>query len=117
MRAIYNKLADTYDFRSNNPTTLLVRKKENKLIEKFAEGRVLDFGCGTGYHLSLFFPKKSLQAIQKKGITDMIGLDISENMIAKAHKAGIKNLIQSTEALPLKDGKFDTIICLYSVFN
>ena len=77
MRAIYNKLADTYDFRSNNPTTLLVRKKENKLIEKFAEGRVLDFGCGTGYHLSLFFPKKSLQAIQKKGITDMIGLDIS----------------------------------------
>jgi ubiquinone/menaquinone biosynthesis C-methylase UbiE len=101
-RKFYNRTAEVYDLRHSSPDTLLIRRKELSLIKKFAKGRVLDFGCGTGYHLS--------------HMDDVIGLDISEEMLKKAKKKG-RPLILSEEQLPLKDSSLETIFCLLTVIN
>jgi 2-polyprenyl-3-methyl-5-hydroxy-6-metoxy-1,4-benzoquinol methylase len=48
----------------------------NKLIEQKSEGVVLDIGCGSG---------RDLQYFSGKGF-DVVGLDISLNLINLAHK-------------------------------
>jgi ubiquinone/menaquinone biosynthesis C-methylase UbiE len=102
-RKFYNNMADEYNFRNSNPTTLLLRKKENKLIRKFARGRILDLGCGTGYHI--------------KALENSIGTDVSEEML-RGVKPAWKPLIQSDiVSIPFKDKVFDTVLCMHSVLN
>ncbi len=79
----------------------------------FARGRILDDGCGPGYHsvgLKQAFPE-----------SDIIGIDLSEPMLdtAQQHreKAGITEGItfQSGSVLdiPFADKSFDAVICIF----
>lgn len=100
---VYDETAVSYDLRTKNPYTDLVRVRELKLIEKFGRGRFLDAGCGTGFHL--------------RALDNVVGVDISGQMVNLARKTGEEVRKANIEKLPFRDGEFDTVLCLYSVLN
>ena len=100
---VYDMTAITYDLRSGNPYTERVRKAEASLISRHASGRILDAGCGTGYHL--------------RALGNITGVDISVEMVKLARKAGKPVIKADIESLPFRDGEFDTVLCMYSVLN
>src|SRR4030042_128937 len=100
---LYRKTADVYDIRHNSPTTERVRTLEKALVMKYAKGRTLDVGCGTGYHLDL--------------VEDITGLDPSREMLEKAKEKGKPLVLGKGEHLPFKDEEFDTVLCMFSVLN
>jgi ubiquinone/menaquinone biosynthesis C-methylase UbiE len=100
-RKLYNTLSGSYDQRHSSPTTLEVRKREVPLVRRFAHGRTLDVGCGTGFHLPL--------------VEDVVGMDISEGMLSKASG---KLVIQAGgEHIPFRSEAFDCVMCMFSVLN
>jgi len=102
-RQFYNKTAHVYDERHGSMTTSAIRKREAAMLSRFMRGRVLDMGCGTGYHLG-----------RHSGI---IGLDISDNMLKIAAAKG-RQLVQADAArLPFRPGSFDTIISMFNVMD
>lgn len=96
----YNSVAPVYNLRHDSPATILLRKKERSLVRKFSRGTILDFGCGTGFHLK----------------NNSIGIDISEKMLERA-KTKSKFLIKSNENMPIKSHSVDTIFCFFTVLN
>lgn len=102
-RRLYNQLAATYDLRQQNPSTVLLRQNEEKLIKKYSRGLVLDLGCGTGYHLNL--------------ADNIFGLDISEKQLSIAKQSGRPLIHAEIENLPIKTNSIDTILCFYSTLN
>ncbi|MBI4173817.1 MAG: class I SAM-dependent methyltransferase [Candidatus Aenigmarchaeota archaeon] len=108
VRELYNRLSSNYDARHQSPTTAAIREREKRLLEKFAKGRILDLGCGTGFHLQL------LSGMQAKAC----GLDISEGMLKKSKERGLAGLVQgNAETLPFANQAFDTVICLFATLN
>ena len=65
-----------------------------------ATGRTLDLGCGTGRNLPLLAATRS------------IGLDPSWPSLRRARRraAGVRLVQGSAEALPFRDGVFDTVV-------
>jgi SAM-dependent methyltransferase len=100
---VYDETAVNYDLRSGNPYTERVRKAEVRLLERHARGRILDAGCGTGYHL--------------RALDNVVGVDASAEMVRLARGTGKPVRRANIERLPFKRGEFDTVICLYSVLN
>jgi ubiquinone/menaquinone biosynthesis C-methylase UbiE len=100
----YDKLAEMYDCRQDNPTTKIIREKEIRLLKKFTSGQILDVGCGTGYHL--------------ERINKGIGIDISKGMLKIARRKGVKKLvIGDSIRMPLKDESFETAIMMFATLN
>ena len=64
-------------------------------------GRVLDLGCGTGRNLPLLPPG-----------TVAVGLDPSWPSLRRARRrvSGVPLVVGSAEALPFRDGSFDTVL-------
>jgi ubiquinone/menaquinone biosynthesis C-methylase UbiE len=101
-KEFYDKTAEKYDERHTNYMLRYMRKIEDELIKKYAQGKTLDIGCGTGQHLSV----------------NAIGLDISLPMLNKAKKKNHMKLVQGrAEDLPFSDNTFDTILCMFTVLN
>ncbi len=102
-REVYEKTAGIYDRRNSNPYTMRFRGMEIGFLKKFAKGRVLDAGCGTGFHLPY--------------LDDVIGLEPAEGMREIAMKTGKEILDGDVEKLPFGEREFDSVICMYSVLN
>jgi ubiquinone/menaquinone biosynthesis C-methylase UbiE len=70
-------------------------------LVKGARGRVLDVGCGTGRNLPRY----------EEG-TFVVGVDPSVEALAKARKRApsVPLVRASAEALPFRDGAFDTVV-------
>lgn len=100
---VYDETAVNYDLRSGNPYTEKVREGEVALIERHARGRILDAGCGTGYHL--------------RRLDNVVGVDVSGEMVRLARRTGRPVRRADIERLPFRAGEFDTVLCLYSVLN
>ena len=100
---LYDRTAIEYDLRSGNPYTERVRAMEASLISGHAGGKVLDAGCGTGYHL--------------RAVRNAQGIDISEEMVELARHTGKKVRVGNVERMKFKDRGFDTVLCMYSVLN
>ena len=66
--------------------------------------RVLDVGCGTGHHLSLF---------RQRGY-DVVGTDGSEEMVAlaRASNPGVTIAQGDVEKLSFGPGEFDVVLCI-----
>jgi ubiquinone/menaquinone biosynthesis C-methylase UbiE len=106
---LYNKTAHRYDLRQENPWTGIVRAKETGLIDEHAAGKVLDIGCGNGFHLN-YLSKKS-----QKGL---FGIDVSSGMLRKAaENPSLCLSASSAEKLPFPDESFDTALCMLMVLN
>jgi len=66
-----------------------------------ARGRALDVGCGTGRNLPLY-----------AGGVFVVGVDPEAHALAKARRRapGVPLVRASAEALPFRDGAFDTVV-------
>ena len=100
---VYDRTAILYDLRGGNPYTERVRDREARMIAKHARGRVLDAGCGTGYHL--------------RALGNVVGMDISGEMVKLARKTGKQVRKGNVEEIPFRKGEFSTVLCMYSVLN
>lgn len=63
------------------------------------DGRILDNGCGTGLLFDKFAPGQ------------VVGLDISSEMLKYAAKHCDQLILGNSQKLPLKDGSFDVVFC------
>jgi ubiquinone/menaquinone biosynthesis C-methylase UbiE len=106
VREQYNQLAEQYDRRWRNYVT-----KTLSFLKVWAaiapEETVLDVACGTGEFERLILSEQPNQL--------MIGVDISENMLAIARQklqpyASVSFQVASAVSLPFSDQQFDVII-------
>jgi ubiquinone/menaquinone biosynthesis C-methylase UbiE len=105
-KSFYDKTARTYDKRHDSPASIRLRKMEDRLVKQYARGRVLDIGCGTGFHMN------------HAGLDiDVIGIDISDEMLRIARKNGLKVDKGSAEQILFPDNSFHTIFCFFAVLN
>lgn len=102
-REVYEKTAGIYDRRSSNPYTMKLRGMELRFLKRFARGKILDVGCGTGFHLPY--------------LDDVLGLEPAEGMRKIARKTGKRIVNGDVEKLPFGEREFDSVLCMYSVLN
>lgn len=104
IRQFYESAAQSYDQRHSNYATQYMRYFEKKLIKKYARGRILDIGCGTGVHLSF--------------LENAVGIDISRSMLMEARQKSENSLVQCrAEELPFSNNSFDTALCMFTTLN
>lgn len=101
-KKLYNKVAGIYDKRHESPSSLWLRRHEDRIVKKL-KGRTIDIGCGTGHHLAL--------------LDDAIGVDPSAKMLEIASKTGKKVVLGEAESMPFPDASFDNALCLFCVLN
>ena len=101
--ALFDEFAPLYDERMKHIKYNIFNKiKELKIDIK---GNILDLGCGTGSAAAEF---------KRKG-SSWTGVDISENMLERAHEKNLYDTLIKSDALTfLKTNiiKFDYILCL-----
>lgn len=78
----------------------------NQMVQLLEMGnggrRMLDLGCGSGDHTTLF--------AERCGIDDVIGVDICDEFLALAREKGITTLMSDLDkTLPFPDDSFDVI--------
>lgn len=104
-KELYDRTAGIYRRKHEySPTTQWFKKHEDAAVLKYARGRTLDIGCGTGDTLKL--------------LKDYVGVDISLEMLKIAESRCFKNLkLGDAESLPFPDKSFDSALCLFAVLN
>ena len=121
VREMFDNIAPNYD-KLNHVLSMnidkLWRRHALKEIVDGTSQRILDVACGTG---------DSTVSIAKAAAegSEVIGVDISEGMMAlvkgKAEKAGVENRISlqvaDGEALPYEEGAFDRVTCAFGIRN
>ena len=102
----FNRAAGTYDDYYREEFGRKIDAVEKRLIGKYlyrlGTGRLLEVGCGTG-HWTEYFSEKGFS---------VLGLDISEKMLAKAGARSIPGagfLIGSAESLPFPGESFENV--------
>jgi demethylmenaquinone methyltransferase/2-methoxy-6-polyprenyl-1,4-benzoquinol methylase len=120
VRRMFDKIVPRYDLMNHIMTggldihwRKMVAKQAATLDDRKSE-RVLDVATGTG---DLAF------AIQEAGVPDVVGLDYSPEMIAKAKKkahkrpAGVEFLVGDGMHLPFEDATFDACTISFGLRN
>lgn len=107
-REMFDHLSKSYDFVLEYVTLFQDRywKKELiKMLGKVHGKYILDLGCGTGV---------LEERIHSFGC-DVVGVDISENMIRICKEKGlnVSLVVGDAESLPFRDGVFNSIISCY----
>ncbi len=102
----YTGISKTYDSYRSYSDDLIKRVVE--LGQIGAGKRVLDVGCGTG--------NISYQ-IKGKINADLVGVDVSPDMLKIARRKSLELVCSNTDGLhlPFVDRAFDTIICAYVI--
>ncbi|WP_457643685.1 methyltransferase domain-containing protein [Persephonella sp.] len=96
----FSRFSESYDREA------LLQKEAAQLLVEFAgilEGRGIDLGCGTGFVYRFSRWK------------DMVGIDISEDMIRFYRKFNQNGIIADMEALPFRENSFDYAISNFSL--
>ena len=121
VREMFDNIAPSYD-KLNHVLSMNVDKLWRRhALKEIVDGtsqRILDVACGTGDSTV------SIAKAVTEG-SEVIGVDISEGMMAlvkgKAEKAGVENRISlqvaDGEALPYEDGAFDRVTCAFGIRN
>ena len=118
VKYIFNDISDTYDFLNHFLSLgidIIWRKRFIKSLNFSNNDKVLDVATGTG-DIAL--------AIRKKYKTDIIGLDLSVNMLKiarkklkKLKKDDIHFIEGDAENLPFDDDTFDKLVISYGLRN
>ncbi len=101
--ARYDRIARFYDLVDKPMDLLGVRRRRRRLLSR-ASGTTLEVGVGTGRNLGLY-----------PDDVDLTGIDVSENMLAKARQVAERGGIDVTldqadvQELPFATGSFDTV--------
>lgn len=103
MTARYDGLADWYD------TEFLGELHEQTLSAALrllgaGNGRLLDLGCGTGAQTVAF----------RDAGWQVIGVDVSADMLRRAGKRGLETVLADVTALPFEDDSFDAVVSLWT---
>ncbi|MFQ5456500.1 MAG: class I SAM-dependent methyltransferase [Nitrospirota bacterium] len=103
----YNLISNIYDI-IDFPFEYLRYRNLREIVWKFARGRVLDAGVGTGRNID-FYPSDG----------EVIGIDLSEGMLKKARKRADRNNItvdlykMNILNMSFPDNYFDTVIATF----
>ena len=118
VKYIFNDISSTYDFLNHFLSfgiDIIWRKKFIKSLHFSNGDKVLDVATGTG---DVAF------AIRKKYKTDIMGLDLSVNMLEIAKKKSKKLKVDDidfiegdAESLPFNDNTFDKLVISYGLRN
>ena len=118
VKYIFNDISETYDFLNHFLSCgvdIIWRNKFIKSLNFSNHDKVLDVATGTG---DVAF------AIRKKYKTEIIGLDLSVNMLEKAKQKSKKYKIDDisfiegdAENLPFNDNTFDKLVISYGLRN
>ncbi len=96
----YDDFSQTYERRRHRGYHALVDDIEASLVlENYRGGKVLEVGCGTGLIM------KRCSKIGK----DLIGVDISNKMVEKAHRKGHFVFLSDVVSLPFGNEVFDLV--------
>ncbi|MDQ7055776.1 MAG: class I SAM-dependent methyltransferase [Persephonella sp.] len=96
----FSRFCESYDREA------VLQKKAARILLDFAgelEGAGLDIGCGTGFLLRL------------SEYRNMVGIDISEEMVRFYRKYNRKAVIGNMEELPFKEKSFDFVLSNFSI--
>ena len=106
MAVSFDRLASVYDAtRWSGVPPEIMEKLLNAMKELFAGCRtILDVGIGTGRFAEYF---------NDSGF-NVVGIDVSLGMMAKAREKGLRNLVQAdAHHLPFRDQAFDGAIMIH----
>jgi len=101
------KSAQKYD-KVLAPALNEIRKHTVKLIKKYNFKSVADFCCGTG---------NQLKFLMKAGFSDIVGVDLSENMIAQTQVGNLnpKCLLEDATNTTLPENYYDVAIVSFAM--
>jgi len=102
----YDDVADGYDERHRSWRTVRRFERIDAPQLGIARGdkRVLEIGCGTG------------RLLMKARARRRVGIDVSQQMVAQAHRRGLTVVSGSGESLPFADNSFDAVLSGNGVF-
>jgi SAM-dependent methyltransferase len=96
----YDQISGVYD-ETREPLSTDALDKVAAILQKSGDRRLLEAGVGTG---RIAFP------LQRRGF-EVVGIDLSRGMLAKARAKGLAALIQAdANSLPFKDRCFDAVL-------
>jgi len=104
MKIPFDRVAHIYDKTRGLPPQVM--RKVVKALVKELQGHktILDVGVGTG---------RFAQPLQKRGL-EVVGIDISRDMMKKAKEKGIKNLLLGDACyLPFRESSFDASLYVH----
>jgi SAM-dependent methyltransferase len=102
-RARYDAIADWYD-RAFRPE---LSRAEIDALERLlgpGAGRCLDVGCGTGV----------AEPVLSGLGWSLVGVDLSEQLLARARERGVEAVVASADALPFADASFDAAVSVWT---
>jgi SAM-dependent methyltransferase len=99
--ARYDGLAEWYDreFAGDGPG----RRAVLDLLGE-GPGRLLDVGCGTGAHTAALAERD----------WDVVGVDISEDLLERARSRGVHVVNADAASLPFEDESFDAVVSMWT---
>lgn len=83
-------------------------KEEKQALGWVKKGSTLDIGCGSGVFLKY---------LGKEGLKELVGLDISLEMVKRAKANGFSSVNGSSAGLPFKKNKFNYLLMLQQVIE
>jgi 2-polyprenyl-3-methyl-5-hydroxy-6-metoxy-1,4-benzoquinol methylase len=105
IKAFFDRAAPNYDKTISYGILSRIKQKERdvviKLLNPKASEKILDAGCGTGIYSDV---------IKNRGST-VVGIDISDKMVEKSKKKGVKSVVGDASNIRLSM-KFDKILCI-----
>ena len=109
----YDSSAEIYDNRYESIQEKKYQEIFSRVTSSFEKKKILDVGCGTGTFLNII--KKS----SNDNGNQLIGIDISSEMIKKAHEKypEIAFLVADSDNLPFRDKVFDNVFSVTHLQN
>lgn len=104
MKIPFDRVADIYDKTRGLPSEVMRKIVQALVKEMKGYKTVLDIGVGTG---------RFAKPLQENGF-EIVGTDISEDMMKNALKKGVKNLLLGDACfLPFRDYSFDAALSVH----
>jgi ubiquinone/menaquinone biosynthesis C-methylase UbiE len=103
MNSFFETISEIYDETRGFPQDVMVKVTE-VLKKEIGNKKVLDLGVGTG---------RFTYPLQKRGI-NVVGIDISYAMLAKARAKGVRNLVKGdVGGLPFSNSAFNIVLSVH----